>query len=235
MNLVALWRRHDAGGLTNGPNGLVVLAMRVLSVVPNSAATERIFSKMGIIHSKLRSRMSPEKVRAAVLVSEDIARRFPRPTRRLKRSFGDFENADAQPDSESSGCSDPPMGSSDSEDDTTTVLNATFATVATGLADDVQDADTADSDNVLGPPNHESTSVSTPTSSTATNSLGVRSLELQYLFNSSTAGDYYSKLWTCGQINLGAEIELHEVEPEVPAPSDSHITSNAVSTTLPSS
>ena len=46
--------------------------MRILSVVPDSAATERIFSKMGTVRSKLRSRLHPGKVRKTVLVAEHM-------------------------------------------------------------------------------------------------------------------------------------------------------------------
>jgi hypothetical protein len=49
--------------------------MRILSIVPNSAATERLFSRFGIIHSRLRNRMAPELVRQIVLVKADTERK----------------------------------------------------------------------------------------------------------------------------------------------------------------
>ncbi|OAX30679.1 hypothetical protein K503DRAFT_806888 [Rhizopogon vinicolor AM-OR11-026] len=39
----------------NGISGLIHLAMHILSIVPNSAATERIFSQFGVIHTKITS------------------------------------------------------------------------------------------------------------------------------------------------------------------------------------
>ena len=63
--------------------------MRILSVVPNSAATERIFSKMGTVRSKLRSRLHPGKVRKTVLVAEHNGQQWPRPIHASrKRKFG---------------------------------------------------------------------------------------------------------------------------------------------------
>ncbi|KAH7904184.1 hypothetical protein BJ138DRAFT_1167009 [Hygrophoropsis aurantiaca] len=45
--------------------GLGQLAVRLLNIVPNSAAT--VFSHFGIIHTKHRNRLSPEKVRKQTL------------------------------------------------------------------------------------------------------------------------------------------------------------------------
>ncbi|KAG2066947.1 hypothetical protein BDR04DRAFT_1215192, partial [Suillus decipiens] len=55
----------------NGVSDPIHLAMHILSVVPNSTATERIFSQFGIIHTKLRNRLSPDKVRKQALVKFD--------------------------------------------------------------------------------------------------------------------------------------------------------------------
>ncbi|OJA20178.1 hypothetical protein AZE42_13511 [Rhizopogon vesiculosus] len=52
----------------NCASGLIYLAMHILSIVPNSAATERILSQFGVIHTKLRNRLDPEKVRKQALV-----------------------------------------------------------------------------------------------------------------------------------------------------------------------
>ncbi|EMD37962.1 hypothetical protein CERSUDRAFT_29916, partial [Gelatoporia subvermispora B] len=76
VNLVTLWRRLDCG-LTNGRNGIVVMAMRILSIVPNSAATERIFSAFGIVHTDIRNRLDPERVRKTVLVKGSLDQQYP--------------------------------------------------------------------------------------------------------------------------------------------------------------
>jgi hypothetical protein len=68
---------------------LAMFAIRILSVVPNSASVERLFSWFGIIHSKLRNRLQPEKVRKTAVVFSDTADKFgcpPVPSR--KRHFG---------------------------------------------------------------------------------------------------------------------------------------------------
>jgi hypothetical protein len=62
--------------------------MRIHSVVPNTAATERLFSKFGIVHNKLRNRLSPEKVRKSVLVSMDTIEKYGSARRAQKRKFG---------------------------------------------------------------------------------------------------------------------------------------------------
>jgi hypothetical protein len=65
--------------------------MRVVSIVPNTAATERLFSKFGIIHTKLRNRLHPDKVRKQVVVRVDTMLKFPALSSN-KRKFGSTEN-----------------------------------------------------------------------------------------------------------------------------------------------
>ncbi|OJA15780.1 hypothetical protein AZE42_12925 [Rhizopogon vesiculosus] len=55
----------------NGVSGLIHFAMHILSIVPNSAATECIFSQFGVIHTKLRNRLHLEKVRKEPLVKSN--------------------------------------------------------------------------------------------------------------------------------------------------------------------
>lgn len=72
--------------------------MRILSIVPNSAATERLFSKFGIIHTKLRNRLSIEKVRKAAVVSMDAISKFGAPRRiSRKRKFGPGDEPSPSP------------------------------------------------------------------------------------------------------------------------------------------
>lgn len=47
-----------------------------MSIVPNTAATERIFSKMGAVHTKRRSRLRAERVRKAVVVKDHLDRKL---------------------------------------------------------------------------------------------------------------------------------------------------------------
>ncbi|KAF8168429.1 hypothetical protein B0H34DRAFT_685441 [Crassisporium funariophilum] len=57
-----------------GHNCLVKLALRILSVVGNSANCERVFSHMGLVHTAIRSRLGVEKVRKSTMVGMDIRR-----------------------------------------------------------------------------------------------------------------------------------------------------------------
>ncbi|THU83160.1 hypothetical protein K435DRAFT_571524, partial [Dendrothele bispora CBS 962.96] len=78
VNLVKLWRdfevEDNSSECSNGANGMVRLAMRILSMVPNSASTERILSRFGSIHTKARSRLHVQKVRKMTIVAQDIER-----------------------------------------------------------------------------------------------------------------------------------------------------------------
>ncbi|KAF8750324.1 hypothetical protein RHS01_09373 [Rhizoctonia solani] len=61
ITVVSIWA-HIACGPVSGVQQLAKLAAHVLSIVPNSAGCERLFSQMGIIHSKLRNRLHEESV-----------------------------------------------------------------------------------------------------------------------------------------------------------------------------
>lgn len=72
--MVDIWRHIDTDDLTSGRIWLVKLAIRVLSVIANSAGCERLFSAMGLIHTKTRNRLSLEKVRKAVYLKSTLQR-----------------------------------------------------------------------------------------------------------------------------------------------------------------
>ncbi|THU84866.1 hypothetical protein K435DRAFT_869853 [Dendrothele bispora CBS 962.96] len=79
VHLVKLWRDFEIEDSTgsecsNGVNGMVRLAMRILSIVPNSASTERVLSRFGSIHTKSRNRLHAEKVRSMTIVAQQIER-----------------------------------------------------------------------------------------------------------------------------------------------------------------
>ncbi|KAJ3519446.1 hypothetical protein NMY22_g13202 [Coprinellus aureogranulatus] len=71
VDLVALWREHDTQR-ENVLNGLVKLAMRILSIVANLASTERILSQFEVMHTRHRNRMDHEKTRKITLVKADV-------------------------------------------------------------------------------------------------------------------------------------------------------------------
>ncbi|KZV99187.1 hypothetical protein EXIGLDRAFT_831738 [Exidia glandulosa HHB12029] len=62
------------GKIENGTTQLARLAALVLSIVANSAETERLWSRMGIIHTKLRNRLGAQKVHDTAMIKMDIQR-----------------------------------------------------------------------------------------------------------------------------------------------------------------
>ncbi|KAL1739260.1 ribonuclease H-like domain-containing protein [Schizophyllum fasciatum] len=162
LNLIVIWREWDAvqnapmttsatptvgPGPTppNGVSGMARLAMTLLSVVPNSASVERIFSLFGIIHSKHRNRQSPEKVRKAALLRQDTLTRFGRPSNRCKRHFSDIQDDDLQPgmpfDPLREHAGDPCHHTS-----TPSTASQDFTRLARGLTGDATDEDRRDAE-----------------------------------------------------------------------------------------
>ncbi|KAJ7258558.1 ribonuclease H-like domain-containing protein [Mycena rebaudengoi] len=89
VSVVKVWEQLDTG-LPNGRNGLVKLAIWVLSIVANSAGSERGFSKFGLFLTKLRSQLSIQKVRKMTTVDMDLKRQHEElglTTDRIKRKF----------------------------------------------------------------------------------------------------------------------------------------------------
>ncbi|KAG8741094.1 hypothetical protein FRC10_003306, partial [Ceratobasidium sp. 414] len=113
VNLLALWSTLPYPGNTNtGRDQLACLAKLILSVVANSAGAERLFSRMGHIHSKRRNRLHHKKVHNIATVALDLeaqhkAARLTPPAMRSTAEPNDIEpdlpvNSDADiPDSDS--------------------------------------------------------------------------------------------------------------------------------------
>ncbi|KAL6307080.1 ribonuclease H-like domain-containing protein [Sparassis latifolia] len=74
LNIVAIWSALDNGSSEAGRNGLVKLAIRILSIIANSADTERVFSDMGLEQTKLRNCLTVERLRKRVMVKMNIKR-----------------------------------------------------------------------------------------------------------------------------------------------------------------
>ncbi|KAI0037320.1 hypothetical protein FA95DRAFT_1578917, partial [Auriscalpium vulgare] len=98
IDLVLIWEMHDASEdlICPGRNGVARLAIRLLSIVANSADTERTFSNFGIIHTKRRNHLSVQKVHKATTVKMDLrrdhaARGLGAGSQRSKRKFGHDE------------------------------------------------------------------------------------------------------------------------------------------------
>ncbi|OBZ67907.1 hypothetical protein A0H81_12375 [Grifola frondosa] len=202
VNLIQIWRRCNAGGVVHGQNGLVVLAMQVLSVVPNSAATERIFSKMGIVHNKLRSRLHPEKVRATVLVREDIEKCFPRPIHRRQRHFGELANAEHNNDD----------GHMDTDDDISEIAATSFSSVAADLSRELNE-DSASDILIVPAPSSTTTSPIVTSLTTSTDIPTRHGLLLRHLFDYSSPSGVcgVARLWKSGQQGLEVEREYQSL------------------------
>ncbi|TBU22662.1 hypothetical protein BD311DRAFT_742872 [Dichomitus squalens] len=69
---VAFMEYLNAVGDISRCNRLIKFALRLFLIVPNSAMIERVFSRFGTVHTKLRNRLHPEKVRKVVLVKANI-------------------------------------------------------------------------------------------------------------------------------------------------------------------
>lgn len=85
-----------------GWNQLCDTAIRILSVIANSASCERLFSLFGIIHTKLRNRLGHQQVDKIARLRLELQREHARAGRlrsRLKRKLSnlDGEPKDAQP------------------------------------------------------------------------------------------------------------------------------------------
>lgn len=124
----------------NGVSGLIHLAMHVLSIVPNSAATERIFSQFGVIHTKLRNRLDPEKVRKQALVKSNTIAQHGSLQQRKRKFF-----ADSDDESESNHCSSNQLTSGPSDNSSSESLSDQhsheFLPVVRDLLKDVESAD----------------------------------------------------------------------------------------------
>ncbi|KAJ7015787.1 ribonuclease H-like domain-containing protein [Mycena alexandri] len=92
LNVARVWERLDTGE-PNGRNGVARLALWLLSIIANSAGSERGFSKFGIILNKLRTQLSIQKVRKMSTVDYDLKRKHEElgmKTDRIKHKFVHF-------------------------------------------------------------------------------------------------------------------------------------------------
>ncbi|KAJ7637806.1 ribonuclease H-like domain-containing protein [Mycena rosella] len=92
VSITKVWEQLDTGE-SNDRNRLVKLALWVLSIVANSAGSERGFSKFGLFLTKLRSQLSIQKVKKMTNVDMDLKRQHEElglTTDRIKRKFVHF-------------------------------------------------------------------------------------------------------------------------------------------------
>ncbi|KAI0729817.1 hypothetical protein C8Q72DRAFT_777369, partial [Fomitopsis betulina] len=72
VDLISVWRACWTSRKTMGANGMVALAMCILSIVPNSTTTEWLFSLMGAIHTDQHNRLNAKRVQKMAMVKGDI-------------------------------------------------------------------------------------------------------------------------------------------------------------------
>ena len=137
VSLVEAWQEIDSG-VHEGRNLLVKIAIRILSIIANSAGCERLFSQMGIVHTKLRNRLRLEQVRKIVVLKtaiQDTHRTEGINKKRRKRQYGvSASQAQLESDVDNSGAA-----TFLAEDDTNVMLgsdhNAEEPTPTTTRAD----------------------------------------------------------------------------------------------------
>ncbi|KAM5535809.1 hypothetical protein V8D89_010532 [Ganoderma adspersum] len=85
INLISLWRGVDTRG---GGAEIVQFAIRLFSIVPNSAGTERFFSRLGLVQTKHWNRLHSDKARKLVLIKADIDQMYGTGRSEQHRHFG---------------------------------------------------------------------------------------------------------------------------------------------------
>ncbi|KAI0763741.1 hypothetical protein BD413DRAFT_579730 [Trametes elegans] len=71
INLAVIWCRSKTTDAT-GKQAMVTFAAQLLSIVPNTGATEHIFSKMGAVHTKYRSHLCTQHIRKTVMIKDHL-------------------------------------------------------------------------------------------------------------------------------------------------------------------
>ncbi|ETW84645.1 hypothetical protein HETIRDRAFT_48430 [Heterobasidion irregulare TC 32-1] len=99
LDVVRVWHALEdekAGPDFNGHQGLIKLAIRLLSIIVNSAGSERSFTKFGNIHTKLHNRQSTSSMHKITTVHIDIERDHANSKhQRLKRKFSDVDGKES--------------------------------------------------------------------------------------------------------------------------------------------
>jgi hypothetical protein len=182
---------------------LAPLAIRVLSIIANTAATERNFSDFGITHTKIRNQLSVEKVHKANVVKRSLRREHAEegllPTQK-KRHLGPHNNIGA---SENSG----------KHEDTTNFVELGNRLIAEAREDDVEHYEAPFTPIVqpAGPVPGPSNINSVPRSQERV----YTKIPLQSLFDySNTPPTPYGGLdfyWHEGEENVGREEEVSDL------------------------
>ncbi|KAH9903298.1 hypothetical protein C8Q73DRAFT_674088, partial [Cubamyces lactineus] len=133
VNLLEVWRSADTHD-SSGANGLVKFALRLFSIVPNSAGVECLFSLMGIIQMKLRNRIGVEKYSRKVVLQ--------------RRHFGDKVDVLTNPEGAVPPLSNPIPSPEPTGPTTDFAIVESFSAVATELLEIAAEEDTEDEEDV---------------------------------------------------------------------------------------
>ncbi|KAE9396173.1 hypothetical protein BT96DRAFT_996988 [Gymnopus androsaceus JB14] len=74
VNIVQIWREHSSNPSNAAGSSMVDMAMRIESMAPNSASTERFFSLLTGTHTKVRNWMAPPSYQQKHTHEDDINR-----------------------------------------------------------------------------------------------------------------------------------------------------------------
>jgi hypothetical protein len=143
-----IWTTLNNGTL-EGDNQLVQLAMRIHSVVANSADCERLFSQMGNIHTKGRNKLNYKRVRDMAVVKMYLNRRFNvgKPERK-KRKFDEMATASSLPEPPSKPSSTGQPAEAEEEEKAHLETDEMLVRLTSAAADDdnLDEDDTLDDD-----------------------------------------------------------------------------------------
>jgi hypothetical protein len=208
----SIWREYARPHGDPAGEALADFALRLFAIVPNSAAVERLFSKFGLIHTKLRNRLGADKVRKTTIVAGDIASKYGQArSRRRKRKFGS-----ADPDVVDSGPASTVQASEatirDVDDDDDEPVDATFGAMAEDLVDEVNEADLADALDL--DPSALPTPIEDPVPLTQTQGLLISNLFVSASTrdggNDGAAVRGLKQFWKLGQDGLARELQFQE-------------------------
>lgn len=210
IDLVLIWSRLDSQVL-DGRNGVVKLAIRLLSVIANSGGCERVFSEFGITHTKRRNKLSPELVHKTAVLKAEMRRAHAAAgllKSRKARVFGENGANDVNPNI--SG----PSSSADSESRTPAPANEPHSRdQGDDLETDFNDIEAELINDAQAMQEYETYLNSLPILHSSA-SQPCRPIPLEKLFNyTTTTGDHSRGLgfyWKGGLRNLEKELAAYE-------------------------
>ncbi|KAF8175014.1 ribonuclease H-like domain-containing protein, partial [Mycena galopus ATCC 62051] len=230
-DIVSIWRSMSGTRLLTGRAGFVALAVRVLSILPNSAGPERAFSEFGMIHTKHRNRLAPEKVHKTSLVRSDRMRTHAEAGLIPKRKIRHCSMADDELEVESQA-----SGGADVDSETRDSIENDFDSMANVLINLAQQEDADDAAEDDEPAADVPASSQRPNPATAAVRVAgsrvpaYKKILLQDLFSYPVVGTSEADVeffWHAGRTGLDAEereLEAEQVTSAEADSSDSHST-----------